>query len=65
MVLPAQSGPTPPWMPSTFQVNRPRQFSAPGDRGAPGISGRFLAFCLVIAGAAFMPAPMLAIPDAA
>ena len=32
--------------------------------GALGITGRFLAFCLVIAGAALMPAPMRATPDA-
>ena len=33
--------------------------------GASGIAARFLAFCLVIAGAALMPAPMRAAPDAA
>jgi hypothetical protein len=30
-----------------------------------GIAARFVAFCLVIAGAALMPAPMRATPDAA
>ena len=32
--------------------------------GALEITARFLAFCLVIAGAALMPAPMRAAPDA-
>jgi drug/metabolite transporter (DMT)-like permease len=39
-------------------------FHDPIGSGAIGISGRFLAFCLVIAGAALMPAPMRATPDA-
>jgi drug/metabolite transporter (DMT)-like permease len=40
-------------------------FHDPIGSGALGITGRFLAFCLVIAGAALMPAPMRAAPDAA
>jgi hypothetical protein len=32
--------------------------------GPPAITARVLAFCLVIAGAALMPAPMRATPDA-
>ena len=40
-------------------------FHEPIGSGALGITGRFLAFCLVIAGAALMPAPMRATPDAA
>jgi drug/metabolite transporter (DMT)-like permease len=39
-------------------------FHDPICSGAVGITGRFLAFCLVIAGAALMPAPMRATPDA-
>jgi hypothetical protein len=40
-------------------------FHEPIGSGAAGITARFLAFCLVIAGAALMPAPMRATPDAA
>jgi hypothetical protein len=40
-------------------------FHEPIGSGAVGITARFLAFCLVIAGAALMPAPMRATPDAA
>jgi drug/metabolite transporter (DMT)-like permease len=40
-------------------------FHDPIGSGAAGIAARFLAFCLVIAGAALMPAPMRATPDAA
>jgi drug/metabolite transporter (DMT)-like permease len=40
-------------------------FHEPIGSGALAISGRFLAFCLVIAGAALMPAPMRATPDTA
>ena len=40
-------------------------FHDPIGSGPPGITARFLAFCLVIAGAALMPAPMRATPDAA
>ena len=40
-------------------------FHEPIGSGALGITGRFVAFCLVIAGAALMPAPMRATPDAA
>ena len=39
-------------------------FHDPIGSGTVGITGRFLAFCLVIAGAALMPAPMRATPDA-
>ncbi|HEX5621180.1 MAG TPA: hypothetical protein VFX51_22335 [Solirubrobacteraceae bacterium] len=39
-------------------------FHDPIGSGAVGITGRFLAFCLVIAGAALMPAPMRTTPDA-
>ena len=39
-------------------------FHEPIGSGPTGISARFLAFCLVIAGAALMPAPMRATPDA-
>ena len=39
-------------------------FYEPIGSGAVGISARFLAFCLVIAGAALMPAPMRATPEA-
>jgi hypothetical protein len=39
-------------------------FYEPIGSGALGITGRFLAFCLVIAGAALMPAPMRATPEA-
>jgi drug/metabolite transporter (DMT)-like permease len=39
-------------------------FHDPTGSGAVGITGRFLAFCLVIAGAALMPAPMRTVPDA-
>ena len=39
-------------------------FHDPIGSGALGITGRFLAFCLVIVGAALMPAPMRATPDA-
>jgi hypothetical protein len=38
-------------------------FHEPIGSGAVAISGRVLAFCLVIAGAALMPAPMRATPD--
>jgi drug/metabolite transporter (DMT)-like permease len=38
-------------------------FHEPIGSGALAITGRFLAFCLVIAGAALMPAPMRATPD--
>jgi hypothetical protein len=38
-------------------------FHEPIGSGAVAIRGRFLAFCLVIAGAALMPAPMRATPD--
>jgi drug/metabolite transporter (DMT)-like permease len=40
-------------------------FHEPIGSGAVAITGRFLAFCLVIAGAALMPAPMRATPDTA
>jgi drug/metabolite transporter (DMT)-like permease len=40
-------------------------FHDPIGSGPPGITARFLAFCLVIAGAALMPAPMRATPEAA
>jgi drug/metabolite transporter (DMT)-like permease len=40
-------------------------FHEPIGSGAPAIGARFIAFCLVIAGAALMPAPMRAAPDAA
>jgi hypothetical protein len=40
-------------------------FHEPIGSGAAEIGARFLAFCLVIAGAALMPAPMRAAPDAA
>ena len=39
-------------------------FYDPIGSGPPEIGARFLAFCLVIAGAALMPAPMRATPDA-
>jgi drug/metabolite transporter (DMT)-like permease len=39
-------------------------FHDPIGSGPPGITARFLAFCLVIAGAALMPAPIRATPDA-
>jgi hypothetical protein len=39
-------------------------FHDPIGSGAVEIGARFLAFCLVIAGAALMPAPMRAAPDA-
>jgi drug/metabolite transporter (DMT)-like permease len=39
-------------------------FHDPVGSGAPAITARFLAFCLVIAGAALMPAPMRATADA-
>jgi drug/metabolite transporter (DMT)-like permease len=39
-------------------------FHEPIGSGAPAITARFAAFCLVIAGAALMPAPMRAAPDA-
>jgi hypothetical protein len=38
-------------------------FHEPIGSGAPEIGARGLAFCLVIAGAALMPAPMRAAPD--
>jgi drug/metabolite transporter (DMT)-like permease len=38
-------------------------FHEPIGSGPTGITARFLAFCLVIAGAALMPAPMRATPD--
>jgi hypothetical protein len=37
-------------------------FHEPIGSGAAGITARFLAFCLVIAGAALMPAPMRTAP---
>jgi drug/metabolite transporter (DMT)-like permease len=40
-------------------------FHDPIGSGPPGITARFFAFCLVIAGAGLMPAPMRATPDAA
>ena len=40
-------------------------FHDPIGSGPAGIAARFVAFCLVIAGAALMPAPMRATPDAA
>ena len=40
-------------------------FHDPIGSGAPGITARFLAFCLVIVGAGLMPAPMRATPEAA
>jgi drug/metabolite transporter (DMT)-like permease len=40
-------------------------FHEPIGSGPLAITARFLAFCLVIAGAALMPAPMRATPDAA
>jgi drug/metabolite transporter (DMT)-like permease len=40
-------------------------FHEPIGSGAVAITGRFLAFCLVIAGAALMPAPTRATPDTA
>jgi drug/metabolite transporter (DMT)-like permease len=40
-------------------------FHEPIGSGALAIAARFLAFCLVIAGAALMPAPMRATPDTA
>ena len=40
-------------------------FHDPIGSGPAGITARFVAFCLVIAGAALMPAPMRATPDAA
>jgi hypothetical protein len=39
-------------------------FHEPIGSGALAITARFIAFCLVIAGAALMPAPMRAAPDA-
>jgi hypothetical protein len=39
-------------------------FHEPIGSGPVEIGARFLAFCLVIAGAALMPAPMRATPDA-
>jgi uncharacterized membrane protein len=39
-------------------------FHDPIGSGAPAIAGRVLAFSLVIAGAALMPAPIRATPDA-
>jgi hypothetical protein len=38
-------------------------FHEPIGSGPLAITARFLAFCLVIAGAALMPAPMRATPD--
>jgi drug/metabolite transporter (DMT)-like permease len=40
-------------------------FHDPIGSGPPAITARFFAFCLVIAGAALMPAPMRATPEAA
>jgi len=40
-------------------------FHEPIGSDTPAITARFLAFCLVIAGAALMPAPVRATPDAA
>jgi len=40
-------------------------FHEPIGSGAGAIIARFLAFCLVIGGAALMPAPMRATPEAA
>lgn len=39
-------------------------FHDPIGSGPAGITARFLAFCLVIAGAALMPGPMRATPHA-
>nr|MBA3370133.1 hypothetical protein [Thermoleophilaceae bacterium] len=39
-------------------------FHDPIGSGPAGITARFLAFCLVIVGAALMPAPMRATPEA-
>jgi hypothetical protein len=39
-------------------------FHDPLGSSAPAIAGHVLAFCFVIAGAALMPAPMRAVPDA-
>ncbi|MDP8910068.1 MAG: hypothetical protein M3N47_13355 [Chloroflexota bacterium] len=39
-------------------------FHDPIGSGAAGITARFLGFCLVIAGAALMPAPVRATPEA-
>jgi hypothetical protein len=39
-------------------------FHDPIGSGAPAIAGRVTAFCLVIAGAALMPAPTRTTPDA-
>jgi hypothetical protein len=38
-------------------------FGEPVGSGAVGVSARVLAFCLVIAGAAFMPAPVRVMAD--
>jgi hypothetical protein len=40
-------------------------FHEPIGSGAPGIIARLIAFCLVIAGAALMPAPVRAAPQGA
>ena len=48
----------------TIEINGILVFHDPIGSGAVGITGRFLAFCLVIAGAALMPAPMRATPHA-
>jgi len=39
-------------------------FHEPIGSGSLEVTARFLAFCLVITGAAVMPAPMRATPDA-
>ena len=46
-------------------LRRHHRLPRPDRLGPAGIAARFLAFCLVIAGAAPMPAPMRATPDAA
>ncbi len=40
-------------------------FHEPIGSGAPAVAGRVIAFCLVIGGAALMPAPVRTAPDAA
>jgi hypothetical protein len=40
-------------------------FHEPGGSGTLATTARFLAFCLVITGAALMPAPMRATPNTA
>jgi hypothetical protein len=48
----------------TAIIGRIRVFHEPIGSGPVEIGARFVAFCLVIAGAALMPAPMRATPDA-